>query len=125
VFTIGAHSVARDTTTIVGGLLVAVLSLSPVVAAGPGSLAGPWQVTLDEGAALAAAVDKVRALGYRPDEFAATVECGEAVCEVRVYPQELDTDPKYRSYRGCPLKYCATLTYSTDTKTVIREVGWR
>jgi hypothetical protein len=109
----------------IDGLLVSLLFALPAVAVGPGPLEGPWQVSREEGAALAAAVAKVRELGYEPSEFSASVECGQLSCEVQLYPRELDTDPNYRNVRGCPLKYCATLTYSIERNSFVSEVGWR
>jgi hypothetical protein len=88
------------------------------------SLEGPWSVPAEITAALNAAAAKVSEHGYSPREFRATVSCTEE-CDVGVYPQELDTDAQYRSYRGCPLKYCATLTYSKRSGAIVKEIGWR
>src|SRR5262249_41224797 len=106
------------------GAVVAASSLV-VAAAEPYSLKGSWEVAADVSEALTAAAVRVTALGYSPDEFRATVSCDASYCEMGVYPRELDIDAKYRSHRGCPLKYCATLTYSKSSRSITNEVGWR
>ena len=99
--------------------------ISQAAAADPFPLKGPWFVSGDVGSALTAAAAKVVELGYAADEFRAKVSCNEETCKVDVYPHELDTDEQYQSYRGCPLKYCATLTYSKNSRSIVKEEGWR
>jgi hypothetical protein len=66
----------------------------------------------------------IEELDYDPGEFHARVECADSVCYVKVYPQELDSY-EVPSVRGCPLKYCATLTYSLEQGRIVRTSGWR
>ena len=78
----------------------------------------------DQAIALVAAANEVKSRGYEPQEFNARVNCNDEVCEIAVYPKELDSD-EYPSYRGCPLKFCATMSYSKDTQGIVKVMGWR
>jgi hypothetical protein len=77
-------------------------------------------------AILVAAAKALEARGLKPSEYRARVaSCESDVCDVSVYPQELDSaEWRDRSYRGCPLKFCATMTYSKSSQAITKVVGW-
>jgi hypothetical protein len=125
--TVKRHHVRAASAPLHYALAVSLLIAATYQAAAADSfpLKGPWFVAGDVGSALTAAAAKVTELGYAPDEFRATVSCNEDACEMEVYPYELETDERYRSVRGCPLKYCATLTFSKTSRSIVNEEGWR
>ncbi len=77
-----------------------------------------------EPAALSAAAQKVVDVGYDPQGFRATISCDDKYCEISVFPEELETD-EYKSYRGCPLKYCATMIFSIVSGKIEKTTAWR
>jgi hypothetical protein len=75
---------------------------------------------------LAAAAAQVKAEGFEPGEFRARIACSEDTCEIEVYPHELDSvEYRNKSYRGCPLKYCASMTYSKQSRRITNVVPSR
>lgn len=74
--------------------------------------------------ALNAVAQKLRSMGYDPAEFRADLNCDERLCRINVYPKELETE-EYSGWRGCPLKYCATIVYSMESRVIVEVLGWR
>jgi hypothetical protein len=76
---------------------------------------------------LVAAAAQLKSEGFQPSEFRGRIEsCSEEACEISVYPHELDSvEYRNKSYRGCPLKYCASMTYSKQSERITRVVHWR
>ncbi len=81
-------------------------------------------LTADQSAALDAVAEIIESECYDPDKFRARFSCVEETCEVDVFPEELETE-QYAGWRGCPLKYCATIVFSTKTNEVIKTTYWR
>jgi hypothetical protein len=81
-------------------------------------------LTENQSAALDAAVEAVISAGFDPETFRARVSCATEACEVDVFPEELETD-EYASSRGCPLKYCATIVFSTKSNEIVKTTHWR
>ena len=71
-----------------------------------------------------AAIIWLDALGYEKEEFSIEAQCEDEICSIDVFPVELLTDELINS-RGCPLKVCVTLTYSPQSKTIVKTVHWR
>jgi hypothetical protein len=82
---------------------------------------------VEHSAAFVAASRELKVRGYELSEYHARVDgCAGDVCEISVYPLELDgAEYRDKSYRGCPLKFCASMTYSKRSRTIVRVVGWR
>ena len=78
----------------------------------------------DQSAALDAVAQAVIAAGYEPQDFRARVSCKTDTCEVEVFPEELETE-EYAGWRGCPLKYCATIVFSIQSDEIIKTTHWR
>lgn len=74
--------------------------------------------------ASAAAIKFVKKFGYNPDNFLVVYNCKAEVCEIDVFPKELETD-KYKRSFGCPLKVCATINYSFVSKQIEKATHWR
>ena len=66
----------------------------------------------------------VEAKGYEPSSFVIKSNCDLKSCEILVYPKQLDSE-KYRSFRGCPIQICVTLTYDISSQTIIDIVHWK
>ncbi len=77
-----------------------------------------------QAAALSATAQAVSVAGYDPHGFRARVTCGTETCEVEVFPEELESE-EYEGWRGCPLKYCATIIFSIKQDKIVRTTHWR
>jgi len=105
--------------------LVAASALAQDLA--PIPLGDPKLYPSEHADALSAAAAQLKSDGFKPVEFRARIEmCSEMACEISVYPNELDT-PEYRNKTifGCPLKYCASMTYSKQSHQITKVVHWR
>ncbi len=106
-------------------LLLAVFVVSLEVAAADSiSLVERDPLPPTESAALIAAAQKVADFGHDPQGFRAIISCDDEFCQVDVFPEELETE-EYKSYRGCPLKYCATMIYSIVSGKIEETTLWR
>ena len=106
-------------------LLLAIFAISIEIAVADSiSLVNKNSLPPNESAALSAAAQKVADAGYEPKGFRAVVSCDDEYCEVDIFPEELETE-EYESYRGCPLKYCATMVYSIVSGKIEKTTHWR
>jgi len=71
-----------------------------------------------------AAVIWLESKGYSSSGFQIEPLCQNKECSIKVYPTELNSE-KYKNSRGCPLKVCATLTYSASSNKITQVVHWR
>jgi len=112
---------------LVGNLAFAIwmASLSPP-SRGPFAFGGSTVYPAEYSAALSAANAELKFRRRDTSDYRARIgSCTNAACEVFVYPSELD-GPEYRgkNYRDCALTYCATITYSMDSRAVTRVDRW-
>jgi hypothetical protein len=77
-------------------------------------------------AALKAVVQYLKSQNVSPSDLhASIVGCGAKECEISVYSKEMDA-PNFRGYtRGCPVKYCMTMTYTKSSGTITKSIAWR
>ena len=87
-------------------------------------LTGRDSLSENQSAALDAVAHVVIAAGYEPQGFRARVSCNTDTCEVDVFPMELETE-EYAGWRGCPLKYCATIVFSIQSNEITKTTHWR
>ena len=75
-------------------------------------------------AALRATAKHVQKLGYAVSDYLAVTDCDARTCRVAVYSAELEME-KFDGYFGCPVEYCATLTFSKESQAIIEVSPWR
>jgi hypothetical protein len=111
-------------------LTIAAVALAALANAGdpvPISLGDPGSYPAEHASALKAVVKYLESQNQSPAELRARVgPCDAKECSIAVYSKELDSAQfREHSYRGCPVTYCATMTYSKSSGAIVNTVFLR